>query len=190
MPRIPLPEPGTAYGDVLRALNSPVGHMGVFRALAHASTNVLPVMRLGRSILADQALNSRLRELLILLAMKLEGGNYEWIQHVDIALGVGATNAEIDAISELRTSDHIFSRQDRAVLEFGRAVVEGGHVSAEIFDAVCEVLSHREIVEAIIAIGYYMMLARVTEVLQIEPDHVQGMAVFRVSQRSAPLKDL
>ncbi len=155
MSRVTLLTSDTASGDAARALASPVGHLGVFRALAHATTSVVPVMRLGRTILSEQKLDHRRRELLILLAMKLEGGAYEWAQHIDVARRVGVTPAEIAAIEALRLDDPLFTTADQSLLAFGREVVEHVRVPAPVFDAVRAHFSETEIVEAIVAIGFY-----------------------------------
>lgn len=181
MPRLPLLDKDSAEGDAARALGSAVGHMGVFRMLAHASECVVPTMRLGRAILGKQKLNPRQRELLILLAMRLEGGEYEYVQHVDIALGVGATQEEVDAIADLRLDAPVFSEADKALLAFGRAVTVDVRVPQPVFEAVHAHFDARELVESIIAIGFYMVLARVTEALEVPLDEVQGMTVLKVS---------
>jgi alkylhydroperoxidase family enzyme len=62
--------------------------LNIFRMMAHAEANMIPAMRLGNSILHRQKLSAVHRELLILQVAQLEGGAYEWRQHVPIALGV------------------------------------------------------------------------------------------------------
>lgn len=190
--RIPLLDAGTAEGQAVKILASPTGHMALFRVLAHAPTNIVPLLRLGRSILAEQRLGARHRELLILLAMRLEGGGYEWPQHVEIARGVGATQAEIDALDMLRIDESCFDPADRALLAFGRAVVREVRVPDHVFAEARAYFEPRDLVEAILAIGYYMTLARITEAFQVEPDPVNGMAVLASAQeaaakRSAPI---
>jgi alkylhydroperoxidase family enzyme len=186
VPRVPLLDAETAEGDASRALASAVGHMGVFRAMAHASTNIVPMMRLGRAILTEQKLDPRHRELVILLAMRLEGGTYEWEQHVDVARAVGATDADIEAIAELRLDDPSFTPGDRALLALGEAVVSDVRVKPDTFEAARQWFEPREIIEAIIAIGFYMILARLTEALEVDTDPIQGKAVLDSSRRSRP----
>jgi alkylhydroperoxidase family enzyme len=159
--------------------------MNLFRALAHADGCIVPLMKLGGAILARQKLSARSRELLILQAVALEGGQYELLQHVDIALGVGASRAEIDAVLAGDPMSTAFSAADRALLEFGREVVRSVRVSAPVFEAVRAHFSDQEIVESILAIGFYMTLARVTEALEIEPDPVQGMNVLNAAAGAA-----
>lgn len=59
--------------------------LNIFRMMAHAEANMIPAMRLGNSILHKQKLSAVNRELLILQVAQLEGGAYEWRQHVPIA---------------------------------------------------------------------------------------------------------
>ena len=173
-----------ATGDAAKALASPVGHMTLFRVLAHADSTVLPMMRLGGAILAKpQDLDARTREMLVLLALAIEGGRYEWPQHVEIGLEVGVTEAEVSAIEQQDISSDVFSARDQAVLMYGREVIENVQVEQSIFDAVKNYLSEKQMVEAVVAIGFYMMLARVTESFNIGPDPVQGRAVMESLKR-------
>lgn len=176
--RLTLLTPETAQGEAVKALSSVNGHMNVFRGLAHAETCILPVMRLGGAILSKQELSHVHREMLILVAMQIEGGEYEWVQHVDVALGVGISQAQIDAIAARDLDGAVFDEAERALLAFGAAVVETVRVPDEVFAAARAHFSERELVEAIVAMGFYMTLARVTEAGRVPLDAPQGMAVF------------
>jgi len=148
--RLPLIDPDTTGGDIRAAFDRMPVKLNIFRMMAHAEANAIPLMRLGNSILHKQKLSAVNRELLILQAAQLEGGAYEWRQHVPIALGVGVTQAQIDAV-------------ERGLLTFGREVVEKVRVGDAAFAGVRKHFSEQEIVEAIIALGFYMMMARLTE---------------------------
>lgn len=185
MARIDLLDAQSAEGGAQRALASSIGHMGVFRALANAPANLVPLMKLGRSILAEQALDARRRELLILLAMQIEGGEYEYVQHVEIALCVGATNAEIDAISKFQLDADCFDESDRALLTFGATVVRDVRVPDAIYAEAARHFPARLLVEGVIAMGYYMLLARVTEAFEVPADVVQGMDVLQSANDEA-----
>ena len=179
--RIPLLGPDDVEGDAARALASPTGHMSLFRLMAHAPTTILPVMRLGRAILGRQQLDARLRELAILVALRLEGGRYEWPQHVDIARSLGLGEAAIAAVERLDFS-HPFAGAERAVVDFTRQSVEQVRVDEATFAALRQHLDEREVVELVFGIGYYMMLARLTEAVELVSDPVDGRAVLEVSQ--------
>ncbi|WP_404477594.1 carboxymuconolactone decarboxylase family protein [Novosphingobium sp. BL-52-GroH] len=176
-PRIrPLP-PQEARGGAAKALASPVGDMTIFRILAHAQTNIVPVMKLGGAILSDQQLDARSRELMLLALFALEGGRYEWAQHVEIALDAGITEQEITGIQRGDFQSG-FSPRDQALLKFTETLISHPNVPGNIFSTVREFLDEREIIEAIIAIGYYMMLVRLTESVDLGAEAVNGRNVI------------
>jgi alkylhydroperoxidase family enzyme len=185
MARLPLIEPEAATGDAGRVLRKAPVPLNVFRMMAHAETCVVPQLRLGNAILARQQLSHRHRELLILLTARLEGGAYEWRQHVPIALGVGVTREQIDAIERDDLGAAVFPPAEQALLAFGRQVVENVRVSDDVFAEAHRHFDDREIVEAILAIGFYMTLARLTEATETDFDQVAGMAVFSAAQETA-----
>lgn len=183
MARLPLIDPQTTGGDLRATFDRMPLKLNIFRMLAHAEANFLPALRLGNSILHRQKLGHAKRELLILLVAQREGGAYEWRQHVPIALGVGATQRQIDCIEQGRYGDEAFDAAERALLAFGREVIDDVRVGAPAFAAVQEHFSDQEIVEAIITIGFYMMMARLTEATETDLDPAAGMAVYESGRR-------
>lgn len=173
---MPLLSLADAGGEAAKALSSSTGHMALFGLLAHAETGILPIMRMGRAILGKQKLAGALRELAILVAMRLEGGRYEWPQHVEIARLEGLTDEDIAAVERL---DLAFPGDPvkQAVAQFVRQSVEQVRIDDDVFAAAAAHLDHRELVELLIAIGYYMMLARITEAAGLGADRVEGAAV-------------
>jgi hypothetical protein len=91
MARLPLIDPDTTVGDMRASFDRMAVKLNLFKMLAHAETNFLPALRLGNAILHKQKLSHVDRELLILQVAQLDGGAYEWRQHVPIALGLGVT---------------------------------------------------------------------------------------------------
>ncbi|MCC8972455.1 carboxymuconolactone decarboxylase family protein [Bradyrhizobium brasilense] len=178
MARLPLIDPETTSGEMRAAFDRMPVKLNIFRMMAHAEANMIPAMRLANSILHKQKLSAVNRELLILQAAQLEGGAYEWRQHVPIALGVGVTQAQIDAVERGEYDDAALNAAERALLRFGREVVEEVRVGDAAFAAVREHFSDQEIVETIVALGFYMMMARLTEATETDLDPAAGMAVF------------
>ncbi|MEV4116406.1 carboxymuconolactone decarboxylase family protein [Nonomuraea sp. NPDC049695] len=152
--------------------------LNIFRVMAHAESCVIPQMRLGTAILGSLDLGHRRRELLILLVARIEGGTYEWRQHVPIALGVGVPKAQIDAIEQANLADNAFDDAERALLAFGKQVIEAVRVEEGVFTQARRHFSEREIVEAILTIGFYMTMARLTEATETDLDPAAGMTVF------------
>jgi alkylhydroperoxidase family enzyme len=183
MARLPLIDTETLTGKLGEAMAALPVKLNIFRMLAHAETCAIPVMRLGGSILGRQQLGAISRELLILQAAKLERGEYEWVQHCPIALGVGVTQAQIDALDRQDFTADVFDAPTIALLAFGREVVLNVRVPPEVFAAAQQHFSSQEIVEAVITIGFYMMMARLTEATETDMDPAAGMAVYDNTQK-------
>lgn len=178
MARLPLIDPDTTTGDIRASFDRMPVKLNIFRMMAHAEANMIPAMRLGNSILHKQKLSPVNRELLILQVAQLEGGAYEWRQHVPIALGVGVTQPQIDALERGDYGDEAFNAAERALLAFGREVTENVRVPEPAFAVMREHFSEQEIVESIVAIGFYMMMARLTEATETDLDPAAGMRVY------------
>jgi alkylhydroperoxidase family enzyme len=178
MARLPLIDPDTTSGDMRAAFDRMPIKLNVFRMLAHAETNFIPAMRFANSILHKQKLSHVHRELLILQVAQRERAAYEWRQHVPIALGLGVTQRQIDCIEQGRYDDDAFDDAERALLAFGTEVIENVRVSEARFAALRRHFSDQETVEAILAVGFYMMIARLTEATETDLDPAAGMAVF------------
>jgi alkylhydroperoxidase family enzyme len=176
--RLPLIDPETATGDIRASFDRMPVKLNIFRMMAHAEANMIPALRLGNSILHRQKLSAVNRELLILQVAQLEKGAYEWRQHVPIALGVGVTQPQIDALARGSCKDAAFNEAERALLVFGREVVEDVRVTKPVFAAMRKHFSEQEVVEAIVAIGFYMMMARLTEATETDLDPAAGMRVY------------
>jgi alkylhydroperoxidase family enzyme len=185
MARLPYVEPANAPEAVRSVLESLPVRLNVFRMLAHAETNFRPMLRLGTSILGEQRLPAKLRELAILRVAELSAARYEWVQHVPIALGTGATQAEIDALERGDLDDPCFDAEERAVLRFTTEVVRDVRVGEKTFAAMAERFPAREIVELILAVGFYMTMARLMEATAIDLDPPAGQEIYRQARQAA-----
>lgn len=183
MARLPLIDPEKTGGDVRASFDRMPVKLNIFRMLAHAETNFIPAMRLGNSILHKQKLSHVDRELLILQVAQCEGGAYEWRQHVPIALGLGVTQAQIDSLERGDYTNEAFNEAERALLAFGGETIENVRVGEATFAAANKHFSPQEIVEAVLTIGFYMMMARLTEATEVDLDPAAGMAVYEGGEK-------
>jgi len=174
MARLAYPDQDQLSERVAEALAA-LPPLNIFRMLAHAQTAFRPFLRFGGAILADLELAPTLRELAILQVARQAGAEYEWVQHVAIGRAVGLSEEQIAAVhrGEIDAPEAL-SELDRAVLAFTAEVVEGPRVSDPTFAAVRAHLSPREIVELLLTIGEYLMLARVMTTLELEIDEPAG----------------
>jgi alkylhydroperoxidase family enzyme len=174
-------EPTDTPAAVQQAL-SVVPPLNIFLILGHAATAFQPYLRLGAAILGELELDPALRELAILQVAKQSDAEYEWVQHVAIGQHAGLTPEQITAVETGAIADHpSLDTTQRAVLTFTREVVNGPHVNTTTFQAVNERLNPREIVELLLTIGNYLMLAKIMTTLEIEIDEPIGNTVVELS---------
>jgi 4-carboxymuconolactone decarboxylase len=141
--------------------------INLLKALAHSPKICRDWRRLGVTLLLKGDLPPRLRELAILRVGDLAKANYEWTQHVPIALETGVKQQQVDELSGWINSKE-FSELERAVLQYTDEVSLNFRVSDETFSRIRDLLGEQEIVELTVTIGYYGMVCRTLEALQIE----------------------
>ena len=168
MARIEPIQPEAASEKVREALDN-LPPLNIFRTLAHAETAFRPFLRFGGAVLTRMQLDPLVRELAILAVAKEAEAEYEWIQHVAIAKRVGASDEQIEALEHGDGGD-AFDAAQHAAIELAVAVVRGPRISEDLWASVRSEFSDREIVELLLAIGDYLMLARVMTVLEIDLD--------------------
>jgi alkylhydroperoxidase family enzyme len=179
MARIPYPDLEKASPEVREMLGRLPSPANIFNMMAHAETCLKPVMKLGGTLLGKLELDAKLRELCLLHAVKLEGGEYEWVQHVPIALDLGCSEAQVAALEKGDDAAHCFDAREKAALRFTREVVVHAKASEAAVAAVRAHLSDRQVVELILMAGFYITLARLTETLGVETEPPMGSALIR-----------
>jgi alkylhydroperoxidase family enzyme len=179
VPRIPYPDLEKASPEVREMLGRLPAPANIFNMMAHAETCVKPMMKLGGTLLGKLQLDPKLRELCLLHAVKLVGGEYEWVQHVPIARDLGCSDAQIAALGKGEDGAACFDAREKSALRFTREVVVDVRASDAALAGVRKHLSNREIVELILMAGFYTTLARLTETLGVETEAPMGSALIR-----------
>jgi alkylhydroperoxidase family enzyme len=124
-------------------------------------------MKLGNALLFKAELDPILRELVILRVGYLSDATYEIHQHLVVARHVGVSDAKIEALPQ-GPDAAVFSDKERAILRFTDEVVKDVKASDPAYEAVARHLSHREVAELLLTIGFYMMVSRFLENLEVE----------------------
>ena len=185
MARLPYVDPAKASERVRETLERVPAPLKIFFMMAHAETNLRPLLRLGTSILTAQKLNAALRELAILRVARLSPAEYEWIQHVPIAQAVGVTAAQVEALKRDDIIASCFSATEQLVLRFTTEVVRDVRASDAAFAEMTRHFSPQEIVELILAIGFYMTMARLMETTGIDIEPAAGSKMTERLKRDA-----
>ncbi len=141
--------------------------LNLFKIMAHCPQVGHDFLRLGNTILLKGVVPPNLRELAILRVGHINKAVYEWTQHVPIALRVGVRQTQVDALPDWENSSD-FSDTEKAILRYTDEETINIRVKDETFAAMREILSEEGIVELTTAIGFYGMVCRILETLQVE----------------------
>ena len=141
--------------------------LNLFKVMAHCPEVGVNFLRLGNAILFKGVVPPNLRELAILRVGNIYQAKDEFTQHIPIALRTGLKQEQIDDLSHWESSRK-FNQQERSVLRYTDEVTKNIRVKDDTFAAVRSFLSEEGIVELTTTIGYYGMVCRILEALQIE----------------------
>jgi alkylhydroperoxidase family enzyme len=199
MARIQPLDPAQTSDEVREALDN-LPPLNIFRTLAHAETAFRPFLRFGGAVLGRLSLDPVVRELAILAVAKEAEAEYEWVQHVAIGKAVGVTDAQIAVLAEsdscapegaderIRRAGERdgsggdgafpFTAAQQAAIELAACAVRGPRISDDLYECIRAQFSEREIVELLLTIGDYLMLARVMTILELDIDEAVGDAVL------------
>jgi 4-carboxymuconolactone decarboxylase len=167
MARIPYPDLDALPDDVKSFVGRIRPMLNIYRMLPHAETSLYGFMKLGNALLFKAELDPILRELVILRVGYLSDATYEIHQHLVVARHVGVSDEKITATKQ-GPDAMVFSPLERAILRFTDEVVRDVKASDTAYEAVAKHLSHREIAELLLTIGFYMMVSRFLENLEVE----------------------
>jgi alkylhydroperoxidase family enzyme len=169
MARIPYLDPERAPESVKRLL-APDRPQKIALLFGHAESNWPRLAELLLSILGEQQLESRLRELGILRVAKLREARYEWDQHVAIATAAGVRPEQIESIAKGEIGAACFEPLERLVLEAATELVRDANVSDATLAGLSRTLPPRQIVELLLACGVYEALAKLMNALGLDPE--------------------
>ena len=153
---------------LMERLETRGGMLNIFRAMSHSPEAMLRFMRLGSYLLEDGKVDPKLRELAILRTGWLTKSPYEFSQHIAFGRRVGLSDAEIRGAAD--PASHPFDEQQRAVITFAGELTTNAAVSDDAYKAVASFLSEEQVVELTMVVGFYNLVARVLNTLQVDID--------------------
>jgi alkylhydroperoxidase family enzyme len=140
--------------------------INLFKVLAHSEKIVRDWSRLGTTLLNKGDLRDDLRELAIIRVGELADAPYELAAHRAIGLRSGLSQSQIDDVADWQQSGN-FNEVERAVLQYTDEVANDYRTTDQSFARLETHFSSKEIVELTVTIGYYGMVARTLESLQV-----------------------
>jgi 4-carboxymuconolactone decarboxylase len=174
MALLPYVDESKASDKTREILGNTPRKLNVARMIANSSDAVFQnFSRLGNSLMTRGKLNKRLREIAILRNARVCGSLYEYTQHVPIAKSAGLSDEQVTAIDNWENAK-CFSDLDRLVLRFTDEVARNVKGQKATLEALQKHLGPGEIVELIMAIGFWGMVARILETTEVELEDFAG----------------
>ncbi|MWA01261.1 carboxymuconolactone decarboxylase family protein [Actinomadura sp. LD22] len=168
VPRVaPLPEP--EWDDTLRAVTASAGPLNVFTTLGRHPKLFRDWIGLGTRLLMKGLLSDRDRELAIMRTAHLRDCAYEWGHHRRLALAAGLTEAEVAAL-RLPLGDRDWSDGDLAVLTAADELNERSTLTDATWTALSARFGERELIELVMLIGHYHMVAFALNALRVQDE--------------------
>ena len=172
--RVPLVERETvpaadlpAYDHVAKSRGA--GRMpNVFKALANNPAVMDRVAAVGEYMRFQSKLDPQLRELAILTTAQEIRCAYEWTAHYTIAQKLGVPAKLLISVGTPQIESE--PAPLGAELRFARLVARGENVDDATFDAVKSHLGNTGVLDLIGLVGYYGLLARMLNTLQVPLD--------------------
>ena len=166
LPKLPLDEAKAAADEA--AVPDYMAELSIFQVLLNHPPLARGINDLLATMLWHGALDSRLRELVIMRIGWLTGCDYEWTQHWRVASRLGVPPDDLLGVRDWQNYDG-FGPTERAVLAATDDVVRDGAISSANW-AICEREFHRDttiLVELVTVIGAWRMVASILQSLEV-----------------------
>lgn len=110
-----------------------------------------------------------LRELAIIRVLQLAGADNEFDYHAAMGIKAGLTQAQVDALSDWKTSD-VYAPRERAVLAVAEEIAQGPAASEASMLELKKHFPDSEIVEITLTACFYVLVTRFVFSMGIEHD--------------------
>jgi 4-carboxymuconolactone decarboxylase len=130
-----------------------------------------PFLAYNNVLLNAPAIDSRLRELMVLRVAWRTRALYEWVQHVRLANRLGITAEEIAAVAD-DSGAHEWATLDADVLAATDQLIERYRIDDDTWSRLAKQLDERQMVELVFVVGTYTGLAMAFNSfgLQVDPE--------------------
>jgi AhpD family alkylhydroperoxidase len=135
-------------------------HPALFRGWLRFAGRLMPRGKLPR----------RDTELVILRVAHVRDCRYEHEHHVRIGRRVGLSDEEIARVAEGGSAGGGWTPREQAILQATDELLADGNVADETWSRLSGDLETRELIELVLLVGHYEMLAKTINTLGIQPD--------------------
>jgi alkylhydroperoxidase family enzyme len=145
----------------------------VLGTLMHHPALAGPFLAYNQVLLQSRTLDARLRELIVLRVAWRTRSRYEWVQHVRLAIRVGITVAEIEAISGAEGTDSAaWAPVEQDVLAATDQLVDHYRIDDDTWARLARHFDAAQLIEIVFVAGTYTGLAMAFNSfgLQLDPE--------------------
>lgn len=160
------PDTAAAF-DMIRARGGKI--LNLHLILGHAGKIYRARQELTYALRFDAVSPRKIRELAILRAAHMSTADYEWAQHVPMALANGYRQEHIDALADDWSRSQLFDEKERALLAFiDQLIGRQGQVDDGVFSRLAAFFTPQEIVELAITATHYVQTGTLSRAFQIQ----------------------
>jgi 4-carboxymuconolactone decarboxylase len=145
-------------------LTDPEGRLhGPFNSLLFNPELGNSLQNFGSHVRYGTGLSDRAREIAILEVARAQRSNVEWLSHADVARVAGMTDHQLTALTTGSETDG-FSDEEAVVRDLAQSLVATRDISDELYEHAVAQLGQAVVVDVVILVGYYELLALVLRV--------------------------
>lgn len=177
MPRIPFPNPESMDANV-RAMVEKAA-LNPLRMYAHATPSALVgFIDFTSTFFSTSPLPEDLRQIAVLRVACLCNSTYVRLQHEALCREVGMEEAAIDAVKRGAPESPALTAPQQAVLRFSEDFIHAQVASDAVLADVRGHLNDQQLMDLMMVIGAYMLMARIIETTGVELDNQVLSASF------------
>ena len=144
-----------------------------FRVLLNNPEAAAAVGQLGEYLRFNSSLDPTVREIAILSVAQQTGSGYEWAHHEPVARAVGVREAVIESIHAGRAPMGLPAKEG-VFAQAAKELVDTGDLNDHTFQAIEHLLGPSGVIDFIVLVGYYAMLATALRALGVEVEEELG----------------
>ena len=167
-----LPEPHrSAYETALAGRTGP--RINIHRTVAHSPGVLVRFVELANELRNGTELDPRIRELVIVTVSNEKGATYESGKHWNLALGVGVSRDQLEAVEAGGDPETAgcFDEAEVAAIRLARVAVRNVRVDDVTWNEAARHFNERTLIEILAHIGMYSFTAHLTEAVQMDVEN-------------------